>query len=58
MFGDTLRLAWRMQVRDKYRLPAATVDRETSSVVALPSLLREPASAGTGVAQPATTEAF
>jgi hypothetical protein len=56
MFADTVRLAWRMQIRDRYRLPVVTtLDRDPTSVVALPPLLREPASAG--AAQPPAIEA-
>jgi O-antigen/teichoic acid export membrane protein len=56
MFADTVRLAWRMQIRDRYRLPVVTtLDRDPTSVVALPPLLREPASAG--AVKPPATEA-
>jgi glycosyltransferase involved in cell wall biosynthesis len=57
MFVDTLRLAWRLQIRDTYRLPVPTpVEEEQSSVVPLPELRREPA--GVGVVHPSITEAF
>jgi O-antigen/teichoic acid export membrane protein len=42
MFADTLRLAWRLRVRDGYRLPTAMAETESPEATR-PQLLRQPA---------------